>query len=387
MKCRRWFRAVQAVLAGAGFAGFVGFAAAPRSVFALPRFVTAGTSCGDCHAPVPRLNAAGDRFQRRGFHAPGEPADARRAFPLSMHVSAGYAFTSGDSARDAGANQDSRFEAGDLELASAGTLGERTSIDLAGVFAPDTGTFRLRRASVRFDGGSGPRAFHVRAGRFPTEFPFLAADRRTTLRRYLTPVTIDGDGVELGGEQGAWSGAAALLDSQRNAGLDKPGTRTFNRFEDTCWSLMHGDAERGMGIRVWFDRQDSNLPVHTWLQHVQAAVSAALTAGRVTIVPAYVQDRFDDRPAVKIHDKFHSGLVEAIGRFGADDRWTLTARLEHVYHTRTPLTPREDTRDQVVDLTRRLNPNTQVAVEWFHGPQRLGDPRDTGIAARVVVDY
>jgi len=45
-----------------------------------------------------------------------------------------------------------------------------------------------------------------------------------------------------------------------------------------------------------FDRQDSDLPRSPLVQHLRAQVAGTLSLSRLTIIPSYVFDRFDDRP-------------------------------------------------------------------------------------------
>jgi hypothetical protein len=316
---------------------------------------------------------------------------AGREFPIALLARVGFVFRSTDTLDVAtarrGRHNVSGFGEDALELFSAGAIGEQTSFDLAGAIAADSGTFRTRRAFVRFGDLARPAGtrLDVSAGVFDAEWPFLSDARRTTFHHYLAPVSIAARGIELDGVRATWSGGAGLIDSGREPANDKPGLQTFNRLEDTYLWTLAGCGPRAVAARVWFDRQDSNLPVHTWLQHVQAMAGASVVTGRFTIVPAYVQDRYDDRPTPGIHDKHHFMMLETLARLGSSDRWAATARYEHEYHTRTPVTREEDRQEEVINLTYYASAYSQIAVEWSRDANNVGDPQVDSFDARVTV--
>ena len=146
---------------------------------------------------------------------------------------------------------------------------------------------------------------------------------------------------------------------------------------------MEGTGARRFGARMLFDRQPSNLIIHSWLQHLQAAVSGSFAAKRFLLIPGYVFDRFDDRPGPGIHDRHQYYLLEALGLLDREHRWALTARYEHEYRTKTVGSPEEDHQLGVLNLSRQLTPNATLALEVAHAGDNVSGPRVNELDAYV----
>jgi hypothetical protein len=369
------------------------FAPAPSG--GLPLFSRQQSApCTLCHSAFPRLNVVGLRFMQNGYRMPGVPVRSpweAGNVPISISGNLGYAFASTDTA-DAATGNRGRMNVGDfrlghLEFHSAGTLNARVSFHLASDLDTDAGTIAATTAFVQFDDVIRDGKLNVKAGIFDAGPPYLSSARRTTLRDYLSPVALDARGLELNGVRSGWTLGAGLIDSRRTLARLRPGTRTFNRLEDTYFWAMREVHGQQIGARMLFDRQDSDLPTLEWLQHLQAQGSALIGSGRFALIPAYTFDRFDDRPAAGIHDRHQYALLEALALLGRDQRWALTARLEHEYRTRTVLTREEDHDLEVLNLAYYFNLNMRTAIECGHAGDNIGGPRVATLDAFIHIAY
>jgi len=366
----------------------------PRAAHSLPLFSrNLGVPCAQCHLSPPRLNSAGIAFQQNGYRLPGEKGRSpweERTAPFSVIAKLGMNLTREDSSDSTGMRgvlTTSQFTEPRLEIHSAGTLAERISFDFVGGSDGDGASPGIRAAFVRFDDVVSSGALNVRLGRFAVEAPYLSEARRNTLLGYLSPITLDARGLEINGVRSAWTWAAGLINSQRHLEEARPGTRTFNTLEDTYLWFMRDFGGQKLGARMFFDRQDSDVPIHFWLQHLQAQASGCFGSRRLLVVPAYTFNRFDDRPAPGIHDKHEIGMLEAIAVPDRGERWTLTARYEHEYRTRTPYSPEEDHQLGVMNVAFDPAPNARIAFEWSHLGDNFGGPRVSQIGAFVRVAY
>ena len=131
--------------------------------------------------------------------------------------------------------------------------------------------------------------------------PYLALSQAARFQDYLTAESLPARGLELNGVMGGWTYGAGLIESRRAQYSAAAATRAFERLEDPYLWLARDLGAQRVGARMLFDRQDSNLPFHAWLQHLQAQASAVLAVRRLALVPAYTFDRFDDRPAAGLH--------------------------------------------------------------------------------------
>ena len=378
-------RLVSRLVCGLPLAGIAAALLAPAPARTLPLFARGGNNaCADCHVAVPRLNARGMRFLQNGDRPlpPETPAPVRlEDWPVSVDGALDYAVARTES-QPGGASSRARIGAGSfdrsgLALASAGALAPRVSYHADAVVLHGDDFLERGRVHFQLDDLAGHGALNLRVGRFDVDLPWLASSRRTTLRDYLAPVTLDARGLELNGATGAWAWGAGLIGSHRS----------HDRLEDTYLWVTRGTGEARVGARMLFDRQDSNLAFHTWLQHLEAEASACFVIGRVLLIPGYTVDRYDDRPAPELHERHQVGLVEVFTPLDERARWTLTARLEHRVRTATVYTSELDQDLEALDLGIALYPNARTAIELAHQGDNVGGPRWYGADAVVRLSY
>ncbi len=328
------FGQVTAVLALASLA----VAGGVRSARALPAFTrSTGLACAGCHTDGARLNARGMRFLAQGYRWRGEGGVAARPSASVLGL-AGLGVGDRDT-RGVPDATPQRERASMLEAHVLGTAGRGWSWHLAQRVGTTAGTLETRIAELRYDLGDADAGWGVHAGRFEAGLPFLAQSRRPTLAPYRTAVSFMAEGVELSGSRGVWSGSAGVTEDHRTPA---PGTRITGfgaHLQDPYFWIAAGGERLAIGGRMWFDREDSDLPFHTWLQHMQHEVAAHARLGRVELTPAYVLDRYDDRPAAELHDKHHMGMLEVAAPLDPSGRWWLAGRIEHEYRPLTPFTP------------------------------------------------
>jgi hypothetical protein len=302
---------------------------------------------------------------------------------------AGYLYSRVGSAAATGASErrgHGDFRRNAIDILSAGTLAEKVSYQFDASSPAGERGVKLGRAFVQLDDLAKHGALNLRAGRYDPDLPYLSDSRRTTLTPYAAPVSIDGRGIELNGVRSEWTWAAGILDPHGEPVTPRAGP-PHPLGEDTYVWIMHGLGAQRVGARAWFDRQNSIWQDLSWLQHVQAMASASLTCGRLVIVPGYVFDRFDDRPAEGNHDKHHYGLLEVMAPLGARERWLLTTRIEHEYRPATSITREEDRQFGALDLAYAVTPGARLALEWAHRSDNLAGPRVDGLDAYFHVAY
>jgi hypothetical protein len=362
---------------------------APGPAHALPLFSRAGgPACSNCHLDALRLSPAGIRFMQRGYR--GEDTlglFASHGIPVSFAARLGVHAVRTAAPGGAAGETPTRHAVDDaVSLQSAGTLGERLSYRVAfdGSRAGDGP--RDSRAQLQLADLISRGRLNVKLGSYDAELPFLSAARCPTVHPYLTPVGLWARGVELNGMMGSWHYGGGLIHSSRSASGSDPDAGAIRSLEDTYWTFDHTAGAASFGGRMLFDRQDSNLPTLTWMQHLQALAGGAITTAHWAIAPAYVFDRFDDRPAAGIHDRHQYYLLEATVVPGAG-RWALDARAEHEYRTRTVWTAEEDHQLVVMSLARVLTPLARVALEGSVGGDNVGGPRTTTLGAYVGLQY
>jgi hypothetical protein len=355
--------AALALLAGVAFPLLM--AAEPGS--AMPLFTRAtGEPCATCHAGFSRLRPYAVGFLARGYRDLGPLGfEANRAkMPVSVVGDLGQELKS------------AHGQPRELHVVAAGPLqgpgGQPLSAFAEAVV--DSGRVRADRAWLQLDGIGRWHAAAFRVGGFDAEMPFLSTRRRTTLAPYLAPVTIEAQGAEFRVAGANSEIGGGLIESHREASA-------FGRLQDSFFWVRQGWRANDLAARVWFDRQDSDVPGLSWLQHLQYQVAARLSVGPCEIVPAYMQDRFDDQPVIKNHDKRHFFLMEAFAPLDPTRRWSATARYERMYHTQTMVTPEEDLGLGVFDLAYHVSPNAQVAVEWNDRSENFRKPDTHGADA------
>src|SRR5262249_19149983 len=184
---------------------------------------------------------------------------------------------------------------------------------------------------------------------------------------YLSPIAFGARGLELDGAHSRWDYAAGLsLSDRTHAGGVSP-RHIRPPLEDTYFRLGHRVGAQSVGAQMLFDRQDSHLPTLSWLQHMRCQLAASIAGPGFTLVPSYVFDRFDDRPAPGVHERHQYYMLESIVPFGAS-RWWMTGRYEHDYRTRNTYDPEQHRQQAVLQLAAH--------------PHRPGAPPAAGGAAR-----
>jgi hypothetical protein len=362
----------------------------PAASAALPVFSRQEPApCARCHVSAPVLNAAGERFLRAGYRTAGEEAHAVArpgALPVSVVLEAGEVVSRVERPGVGGTRVTSTpggFEQHVLDVHAAGTAGERVSFRLQAGLDSAASSLRTKAAFVQFDGVVPGGVLAIRAGTFDAGLPFLSAARRPTRREYLAPVEVAARGVELNGSHAAWGYAIGMMNSSRSGNGAGGG---FNRLEDTFLRVTREFHGQEVGGRMLFDRQDSNISWHAWLQRLQAQIGGRFGADRIWIVPAYTLDRFDDRPAPGIHQRHQYVLLETLGLLGARRDWTLAARAEHEHTTPTVASPGEDHDLEALRLAREFTPNAALAVEWSR-VATAGGSHESRVDASVRLAY
>ena len=183
----------------------------PGSAHSLPLFSRERrTPCVECHLASSRLNAAGMAFLQNGYRGRGEKGAAPwhgHVLPLGIGANAAFSAERGGMEQPPGARKRSSTQSAEehaLELNSMGTLAPSISYALR-FDRPDSGKGLERStAFVQLDDLGRNGTLNVRAGVWNAEIPYLSDARRTSLHRYLTPVTIDARGVELNGQESSW---------------------------------------------------------------------------------------------------------------------------------------------------------------------------------------
>jgi hypothetical protein len=331
-----------------------------------------GVACATCHDVVPRLNPEGIAFAQRGYLFDAHGHSTRPgALALSAVGGAGVSGARDEPERPSAADAEHRAAFTSLELVAAGAPAPRLSYHLdAGL---DHTGLEVHRGDdfVQLSVARPGSSLALRAGRFAAELPSLSADRRLTLARYLTPVAYGARGLELDGAHAAWTAAAGLsLSDRMHAGGVEPRA-IAPPLEDTYFQLGRRFGAEALGAQMLFDRQDSTLPTLSWLQHLRCEVAAQFSCARATLVPAYVFDRFDDRPAPGVHERHQYLLLEGIVPLGAAERWIMTARYEHDYRTRNAYDPEQHRQQGVLQLAWQAVPSARLGVECARTDDRL----------------
>ena len=366
----------------------------PGEVTALPLFARKySVPCTTCHFAFPRLNKFGMDFRQRGYRMPGDKGESpwqAKEFPLSLVGDVGYNYTSidqisSDSTAAPGTRERfaiSAFQQNAVEFHTAGTLGENLTFHFDNNFSGIGGPLGSGMAFVQFDDVVKDGALNVKAGVYDAEIPYLADSRKTTLASYLSPVTLDGRGVELNGTHTGWTYAAGLINSERTLG--KPGDKSLNTFENTYVWLMRDVHGTLVTARWYADHQDPRKLDARSSLHTQMEVSAFIDLPHAQIIPGYTYQKFADQAA---ENELHTGLIEALVQFGGGARWLATARYELQHAAKTDLNPIEDHNAEVLGLAYYLSPNMRLAGEWSHDADNFQGPRTDMVQAYVHLGY
>jgi hypothetical protein len=367
---------------------------------ALPLFARKyGMTCTGCHYAVPHLNAFGMHFKQNGYRMPGVAGDspwdstARALIPLSVVASVAEHFTSTNT--DLGGGQHERtsvsaFEQDQVEFHSAGTLAPKVTFHVDNNFEGAGGVLRSGMAFVQFDDLARDGALNLKAGIFDGDIPYLADSRKTSLTEYLSPVTLDGEGIELNGSRSGWMYAAGLINSARDPDTVltyDPGNKSFNQLEDVyVWATRELASAMVTG-RVLLDQQNPRKPNTTSSGHMQAELNAYWERPRFTFTPGITYETFSDMPD-GASDKLETGLVEALWLLDKDKQWLLTTRYEHQYAPKSNGAAAVMDRGQaVVGLDYYVNPNARLGVDWAHVSDNVHGPVTDDVRAFVWVGY
>jgi hypothetical protein len=386
-----------AVLAVVASFGLVASLAGPSH--ALPLFGRKyGMQCTSCHIAAPRLNAFGMHFKQNGYRMPGAPGESpwdstAKEFPLALVGNVSYHVSSTNTDIGGGSHERtnfSAFEQEQVEFHSAGTLGRQLSFHFDNNFAGAGGPLQSGMAFVQFDDVIKDGALNVKAGIYDADTPYLADSRKTTLTEYLSPVTLDGRGIELNGTKPNWMYAVGLVNSGRSpdsAAVHKPNSKTFNQLENAYVWVTREIGGHMVTARVYVDHQDPRKPNVASSQHVQAELNALVDRGRVYVIPGITYETFQDVPNGTA-DRLETGLLEAMWLMDKDSHWVLTARLEHQYVPKVNgATGVMDRSLGVMNVAYYVNPNARFGIDWAHGSDNVHGPVTDDVRAFVWVGY
>src|SRR5262249_52308806 len=147
-------------------------------------------TCGDCHSPTPRLNAAGLAFLQSGYRGHDEkptPVWRSHSIPLAVLANIGVASPApevGSLSADREFVDDRRGVGGALEIHSAGTLANDVSYHFEWDRTGQRPSFATQSAFVQLDDFITRGHLNLKAGASEAEIPFLSNARRTTLHPY-----------------------------------------------------------------------------------------------------------------------------------------------------------------------------------------------------------
>ena len=345
--------------------------AGARRAPSLPLFASgADARCDGCHTVVPRLSPAGIAFEERGYRGEGGAPAHAHAFSIVGGTGLALSHPRPRGAADLHVVPDGEGSG----IHAAGATGHLTyHVNVAVARAEDEP--QVRAAFAQLDDLAGA-PLDLRAGRFDAELPFLSRTGRTTLVPYLAPTSIDARGLELRGRPAGWTWATGLAFSDRRISGGVAPRRIAPPLEDTWLRMTRTIGGGSLGAQFFFDRQDSPLRTLSWVQHLRGTVAASVGGPRLTIVPAYVFDRFDDRPAAGIHERHQFVLLEAVGELDPRGRFSATVRWERDARTRNVIDPEAHRQLDALDLAWHALPNAQLAVEWANRDARPARPQE-----------
>jgi hypothetical protein len=379
-------RLVRVLLLLAPVIGLLQLCFTPKSGIALPLFARKyNFQCSQCHTAFPRLNAFGMQFRQNGYRLEGEKGKSPwedKEFPLSLVGNVGIQYLNAEQTDTSLAGggrvhaSTTSFVQNAVEFHTAGTLAPNITFHFDNGFANGAGgTLESGMAFVQLDDVAKDGALNVKAGIYDAELPYLSDSRKTTLNGYITPVTLDGQGVELNGTKSKWTYAVGLNNSGRTTG--KAGDTSLNNLENWYGWLMR-DVSNGQLVagRVWLDRQDPRVPDKSASGHFMAQASAYLNRARWAVIPGYTYESYDDLPNLSGVGTgsmaVNSGLLEALLFLDQESRWLVTGRYEvrHVGTSDVVAQKGDDTQTEL-NLSCYLNPNAKIALDWTHATFKM----------------
>jgi hypothetical protein len=333
------------------------------STRALPLFSRAtDVACASCHIGATRLTPAGLAFELRGdrlLSAHGDSLLRSQVLPLSLVAEAGSAKTWRviSPARVTPIGR----EAATFEIHARKQWGDVASLALASRLQDDERP-QTSLAYVEIGESTRPAAWSVDVGKFDAELPFFSPRLRPTNAANLAPLGEDATGVALGARDGKWATGAGLVDGERHPQGDH-AERVIRGLQDTYWWIARQQANTLFGARMLFDHQDSTLPSLRWMQHLKVEAGASLTAGPLTLIPGYVLERFDDRPAAGMHERHQYALLEALRALDPRQQWVASARYEYAYRTANAGAHEANGQQAVANVAYSPVPEARVALE------------------------
>ncbi len=362
--------------------------------------------CTACHVAFPRLNKFGMQFRQNGYRLQGQPGTSPwedKSFPLSIVGIVGYHYvsTSALPKEDAatlrhGNNKSlaapervrtntSRFQQDAFELHSAGTLAEHITFHFDCNFDGQGGPLLGGMAFAQFDDIAQDGALNIKAGIFDAEIPYISSSRRLTQREYVFPFTFDGNGVELNGANSGWTYAAAVINSERTLGA--PDSKTLNNFEDVYGWVMKDIGSNDVTARVVLKREDPRAADKNSSTHLLVDVSALLNISKAIVIPAFNYQKQSDVP-VGMPEKTEGAMLEATVFLDEANLWVLTGRYELQHVPSTDALEGLDHTAATLNISRYLNPNAKVGVEWSRDAfSRIDQPRVDEVQAYVHIGY
>ncbi len=371
----------------------------PEDGTALPLFARKyGVQCTTCHFAYPRLNKFGMDFRQRGYRMPDDKGESpwdSKEVPLSLVGNVGYTYARTNLMDSTGTRSDfsnGAYQQNQFELHSAGTLAPAVTFHLDANFDGIGGALSGGMVFVQFDDLVKDGALNVKTGIYDADIPYLADSRKTTLAEYMSPVTLDGQGVELNGTKNGWTYAGGLINSARTMG--KPDDKSLNNLENTYLWLMRDVAGHEVTVRWYADHQDPRKPDVRSSLHTQVDASAFLSFTHAQVIPGYTYEKFaDPDPATEMSGERQTAMLEGLVQFGGGAKWLATARYELQHDSKTdygdgsPSRPASDTNAEVLGLAYYPNANLRVAGEWSHGADNIQGPRTDRLSAYVLLGY
>ena len=374
----------------------------PRDARTLPLFARKySMPCTQCHMAFPRLNAFGIKFRQNGYRLEGDkgaaPWEEGAFIPLSLVGNVGIDYLRQNVEVSPGnrtTTTTSQFVQNQVEFHTAGTLAKNLTFHFDNGFAGGAGgVLTSGMAFLQFDDLSSRGRLNAKAGIYDAEIPYLSDSRKTTWEGYLTPVTLNGQGVELNGTNQGWTYAAAVINSARTHG--KSGSTTLNQLEDPYAWVMRDFKGQLVAVRGWLNHQDPRKVDQESSLHTMIQGSAFLNngTGRWAIIPGYTYEHFADADSslTPMSDVVQTLLLEGIFTTGAPQPWVFTGRFELRHQSKLTSTawtfPEEDDQQLAVNVAYYVSPNARIAFDWGHTYDNVQGPRTDSYKLFAHVGY
>jgi hypothetical protein len=330
---------------------------------ALPVFAHRyGFTCQQCHTTVPHLNAFGTYFLRHGFRLP----NGRGVFPIAVKTELDYTSGGGgDQDEPGGSPPLPKFIVNEIELLSAGSLGQNTSYYLEQYVVDGGEPGRPRDMWVNFNqylNHSDPTAttLHARLGEFTLPLLYDPETQRPTITGYglysqtvgINPFNFfnDGIGADLYLTDDRTGLEAHLVTAEAytpQSGIPKSGVDLMGTLSDTFANYLTLQAYRYQGQRAVTPTED-----YFWRQGVQALYARGNFQFGGAIQTGH--DSSDDGYGLGILSS--GGFLQAAWTFNTST--ALYARYDDTYD---PFNLRQT--DGVLDLVLRPRRNMRLNIE------------------------